>query len=252
MRAYILCGGRGVRLDYLSDVMPKALVKIGNKPILHHLIEIYLKNEICEFVLCLGYKKKLIISYFKSLKHKILTKKKDHLSLEIFLNKKKIIIHFVNTKLYSGTAGRINIAAKKLKQKDDFLMTYCDGLANINIKKLIRFHKINKKIVTVTSVRPRHTLGILKLFKNKVVKSFENGNPYQEDNINGGFFVINPKGLSYIKNNYEFWESEPMQRLIKKKKIVAYQHNGFWKSLDTRKDQELFNTWIKKKKILWI
>jgi len=253
MKAFILCGGNGTRLDGEGKIKPKALVKIGNKPILIHLINSLIKNDIKEFVLCLGYKKKKIIDYFLS-KYKILFKnnvsnKYQIISLKLF--NQTVVIHFVDTEKDSGTGGRIKIANKIIKNKYAFLMTYCDGLANINISNLIKLYKKKKKLVALTAVQPQHRYGVIKINKS-IVTSMNNNNPKQNIWINGGYFLINPLALKLIKNKNTFWEQEPLNKLIKSKNLVSYIHKGFWESMDTQKDKIKLNNIWKKNKNAWL
>jgi glucose-1-phosphate cytidylyltransferase len=169
-----------------------------------------------------------------------------------FKNKKlEFIGNLVFTGLNSGTGGRIKIAYNKLKLREDIMMTYGDGLSNISIKKLLNFHYKNKSKVTMAAVRPKQRYGILKLFKNKV-KYFDNTNKSSEVLINGGFFVIDKDAIKKIKNTKIYWEKEPLSYYLSKKKLYAFKHNGFWKSLDTMKDKNDFNILLKtKKKLPW-
>ncbi len=256
MKSFILCGGRGTRLDLESKDKPKAMVKIGKYPIIIHLIKIFLKNGVSEFVLCLGYKKEIIEKYFI----KTFNKKKNFFNFEIkqkkikkinfLLEKKKISIYFVDTKMNSGTAGRIKIANSLIKNTEPFLMTYCDGLANINIKKLVKEHKKSKKLVTVTAVQPRHRYGVLEI-KKKLVTNLNNKNPKQNIRINAGFFVIEQKALKYISNEKNYWEIDSIKRIIKTKQLNSFIFDGFWSSLDTLKDKLYLNNLWKKNKKIW-
>ena len=228
------------------------MVKIGREPILLHLLKTFINYKIREFVLCLGYKKNDIEKFFlnkfkKSIK--ILRSKKLKI-LKIKFKNKKIKIYLIDTGLKSGTGGRIKIANKVIKNNNDFIMTYCDGLGNININNLIKKHHKCKKLVTVTAVQPKHRYGVMKV-KNNLVIDFNNSNPIQNVRVNGGYFVINPKALRYIKKKETYWESEPMNILIKKRQMSYYNHNKFWASLDTQKDKKYFNDLWEKKQIYW-
>ncbi len=251
MKVFILCGGYGTRLDYEGKNKPKALIKIGKEPILIHLIKIFLKYKYTEFVLCMGYKKKLIENFFfKKYKVLIIEKKKDLTLVNLKIDKSSIKIYFVNTGLHSGTGGRIKIANEIIKNKSDFLMTYCDGLAKINLKDLYNSFKKSKKLVTLTAVKPQHRYGVIKI-KNNLVLSLNNNNPKQDIWINGGFFMIKIKALEYIKNKNIFWEQEPLKALIKKRELSSFRLNNFWASLDTQKDKINLNNLWKKNKSYW-
>jgi glucose-1-phosphate cytidylyltransferase len=254
MKIFILCGGFGTRLDYEGKLKAKPMVKIGNKPILIYIIENFILQGFTEFVFCLGYKSETITNYFlkdKKKYTKILNKKKNILKFEFNDKKNRFIGNLVYTGLNSGTGGRIKTAYKSLKLDEDFIMTYGDGLSNVNIKKLIKFHYRNKSHVTLTAVKPKHRYGILKL-KNNKIQRFDNENKNINVFINGGFFVIDKLAISKIKSDSVYWEKEPLAYFIKKKKLIAFKHRGFWKSLDTMKDKNDFNDMIKKNKKPWI
>ena len=253
MKAFILCGGYGTRLDYEGKLKAKPMVRIGNKPILIHLIEIFLNQNINHFVLCLGYKSETIINYFlkeqkKNVKN--ILKKKNHLSFNFKIKKKIANINLVFTGINTGTGGRILIANKILKLDEDILMTYGDGLSNINLKKLINFHYKKKAEVTLTAVRPKQRYGVLKINKDRI-NQFDNSNKKINIYVNGGFFVISKKIIKKIKNKLIYWENEPLNLCIKNKKLFAYKHDGFWKSLDTLKDKNDFHEMYKEKKLPW-
>lgn len=254
MKTFILCGGFGTRLDYEGTLIAKPMVRIGQNPILMHIINNYLAQGFNDFVFCLGHKSKTIIDYFlkeNKNKIKILINEKKYIKFE-FKNKKiKFIGNLIYTGLNSGTGGRIKIAYNKLKLHEDIIMTYGDGLSNISIKRLIRFHYTNKSLVTLTAVRPKQRYGVLKLNKNKV-KYFDNNNKSSDVLINAGFFVIDKDAIKKIKHNKIYWEREPLRYYLSKKKLYAFKHNGFWKSLDTLKDKNDFNALMKtKKKLPW-
>ena len=170
--------------------------------------------------------------------------------LNINFQNKKIKIFLVDTGLNTGTGGRLKLANKIIKNNEDFLMTYCDGLGNIDIYNLIKKHKKLKKLVTVTAVQPRHRYGVMKVKKDLVI-DFNNENPIQNVRVNGGYFVIKQNALKFIKNKKIYWEKEPINILVKKKELASYNHNNFWSSLDTLKDKKYFNDLWKQKKIYW-
>jgi glucose-1-phosphate cytidylyltransferase len=248
MKIFILCGGYGSRLDHEGKLIAKPMVRIGRNPILMHLIDNYTDQGFNEFVFCLGHKSRTIIDYFLKEKKnniKILIRRKNYIKFKFKDIKKKFLGNLIYTGLNSGTGGRIKIAYNKLKLQEDIMMTYGDGLANININKLINFHYKNKSEITLTAVRPKQRYGVLKLNKNKV-KFFDNNKQKSDVYINGGFFVINKKSIKKIKHVKMYWEKEPLEYYIKAKKLFAFKHNGFWKSLDTQKDKKDFNELYKK------
>ena len=254
MKVFILCGGFGTRLDYEGKIKAKPMVDIGGKPLLMHIIENFSKQGFNEFVFCLGFNSKSIIDYF-IIKNKkktfLIYKKKNYIKFKFKKKNLSFTGNLIFTGINSGTGGRIMIANKILKINEDFLMTYGDGLSNVKIKKLINFHYKKKALVTLTAVRPKQKYGVLKIEKNKV-KYFDNTKQKTDIYVNGGFFVISKSCVKKIKNNSIYWEKEPLSYFLKQKKLFAFKHKGFWKSLDTLKDKNDFNQLLKKNKKPWI
>ena len=230
MKAVILAGGFGSRLGDISKKIPKPMVKIGKKPIIEHIIDIYLKNGVKEFYIALGYKSNIIKKHFSK-------KYKD------------TKIHLIDTGISSMTGGRLKRMSKFLKD-ETFLLTYGDGLSNVNIKKMIKFHKKNNKLVTVCAVRPPPRFGGLKI-KNNLVTKFEEKKPMNEGWINGGFFIMESKFLKYIKNDRTILEREPLEKITKLNQLQAYKHNGFWMCMDTKRDRDRLIELDKSKKEIW-
>ncbi len=254
MKIFILCGGFGTRLDYEGQLKAKPMVRIGPKPVLMHLVESFCIQNFKEFVFCLGYKSETIIDYFlKENKKFIEIIQKNKNFIKIYFKKKNI--KFIGTLIYTGantgTGGRILLAYEKLKLKEDIFMTYGDGLSNVNIKKLIKFHYDNKAIITLTAVKPKQRYGVLKI-KKKKVNLFDNSNKKINVYVNGGYFVISKSMIKNIKKKEIYWENEPLNYAINKKKLFAFKHNGFWKSLDTLKDKNDFNEMFKNKETPWL
>ena len=230
MKVVILAGGYGSRLSEYTKTIPKPMVKVLGKPIIHRIIDYYISYGHHEFYIALGYKGAVIKKYF--------------------LNKKfpkKIKINLIETGKNTMTGGRL----KRLKTylNETFLMTYGDGLSNLNLNKLISFHKKNKKIFTLTAVRPPARFGVIKI-KGNYVHYFKEKNNLDEGWINGGFFVIEPQFLKYIKNDKTYLEREPFEKLTKNKKLVAYKHQGFWQCMDTLRDKEILEKKLKEIKLL--
>ena len=202
MKVFILCGGFGTRLDYEGQLKAKPMVRIGKNPILIHLIESFYQQNIKNFVLCLGYKsEKTKIHYFlkeKKKNIKDLIKKKNKISFKFKDKRMKINISLIFTGINTGTGGRIFLANKILGLNEDILMTYGDGLSNINIKKLINFHYSNNAYVTLSAVRPKHRYGVLRIKKN-MVDQFDNSNKKVNVYVNGGFFVISKMLLKKLE-----------------------------------------------------
>ena len=233
MKVVILCGGLGTRLSEETSVKPKPMVKIGNKPILQHIINFYSKYGYREFILALGYKGYYIKNYFK--------KKTD----------KKIKIELVNTGKNTLTGGRLLRLKKFFKKDEDFMLTYGDGISNQNITKLRNFHNKRKKIATMTVVRPPIRFGEVKLKKNLII-SFKEKPQSSDSWINGGFFVFNSKIFDYIKNDKTMLEKEPLEILQKKRELMAFKHEGFWQCMDTLREKNYLNTLYKENKLKWL
>jgi len=218
MKVIILAGGKGTRLSQYTKYIPKPMVDIGGIPILSHIINIFKSYKFDEIIIAAGYKKNIISEYYKN-------------------SKKFKNIKVIDTGNETMTGGRILRLKKFFKKNEIFFMTYGDGLSDINLDKLIKFHKKHKKIATVTAVRPPIRFGELQLKKNNLVKKFEEKPQLKSGWINGGFFVLDYKVFDYIKNDQTLFEREPMEKLAKNKNLVAYRHNGFWKCVDTLKDK---------------
>ena len=197
MKVIILAGGFGTRLSEYTDTIPKPMVPIGGKPILEHIINIYLKYGYNDFIIALGYKGKKIREYFKKKKFKDLS------------------INLVDTGANTLTGGRVK-RLKRYINNETFLLTYGDGVSDINIKKLVKFHNKYKKMVTITAVRPPARFGAMMLRKNNVVK-FREKTQLGESWVNGGFFVMEPEFLKLIKNDRTALEREPLEKATKKK-----------------------------------
>jgi len=224
MKVVILAGGLGTRMSEATKTIPKPMVKVLNKPILIHIMEHYYKFGFNEFYIALGYKGNVIRNFFRKKKY----------------NWK---VHLVETGKNSMTGGRLKRLKKYLKD-DVFFMTYGDGISDINLKKLLQFHKKNKKIATLTAVRPPARFGSIKI-KGKLVKVFKEKSRLDEGWINGGFFVFDPKIFKYIKDDMTYLERDPLETISKKKQLIAYKHTGFWHCMDTKRDKDLIEKILK-------
>ena len=225
MKVVILAGGLGTRLPEYTHSIPKPMVKIKNKPIIHHIMEHYAKYDFKNFYIALGYKGDVIKKYFKK-------KIKDW------------NINLIDTGKFTMTGGRLK-RLKKYLGNETFLMTYGDGISNINLSKLVKFHKKNKKLITLSAVRPPARFGAIKLNGNNV-KLFKEKSKLDEGWINGGFFVIEPKFLEYIKNDKTFLEKEPLEKVAKAKQLLAFKHYDFWQCMDTKRDKDYLEKVLKK------
>ncbi len=228
MKIVILAGGLGTRLSEYTKTIPKPMIEIGGKPMIVHIMNHYSKYGFKNFYIALGYKSEIIKSYFKK-------------------KYKKWNINLIDTGKNTMTGGRLRRLRKYLGN-ETFMLTYGDGLSDVNLKKLINFHKKNKNLVTLTAVRPPARFGAIKI-KGKKVNYFKEKSKLDEGWINGGFFVIEPKFLKFIKGDNTFLEREPLETVAKKKQLNAYKHDGFWQCIDTKRDRDNLNHLVKKKKI---
>ena len=226
MKVVILAGGKGTRIREYSSKIPKPMVKVNGIPIIIHIMKHYSNYGFDDFVIALGYKGNIIRNYFKK-------------------NKFPWNINLVNTGLNSMTGGRIKML-KSIIGNNTFMMTYGDGVSNVNLKKLVNFHKKNKKLITMTAVRPPARFGAIKLSRN-LVKYFKEKSKLDEGWINGGFFVAEPGFIKLIKGNDTYLEREPLETASSKKQLYAYKHYDFWQCMDTKRDKDLLEKILKKK-----
>ena len=225
MKVVILAGGLGTRISEYTRNIPKPMIKIKGQPILLRIMNHYYKFGFKDFYIASGYKGKIIKNYFKNKKF-------------------NFKVNIIDTGLSTMTGGRV-LRLKKILKSETFLLTYGDGLSDVNIKKLIRFHKKSKNYVTLTAVRPPARFGAIKLHGNRV-KVFKEKSRLDEGWINGGFFVMSPKIFKFIKNDKSYLERQPLESLSKKNKLGAYKHFGFWQCMDTLRDKEILEKKIKK------
>ncbi len=228
MKVVLLAGGYGTRLSEYTKTIPKPMIKVGGKPLLLHIMKLYAKHGFKDFYIALGYKGEMIKKYFN----------KNFFDWNINL---------IETGKNTMTGGRLKRLKKHLG-KETFMMTYGDGLSNVNLKKLLKFHKKNKKLVTLTAVRPPARFGALKI-KGKKVSYFKEKSKLDEGWINGGFFVMEPKFLNYIKKDNTYLEREPLEIATKKKQLLAFRHKGFWQCMDTKRDKDYLNKILNNKKV---
>lgn len=248
MKVVIFAGGLGTRIAEETETRPKPMVEIGGKPILWHIMKGYSEYGFNEFIICLGYKGYLIKEYFM---HYFL----HNSDITIELGSNKLDVHYTNTDPFkvtlvdtgvsTKTAGRL----KKVQQylgNEDFMLTYGDGVADIDLDALVKFHKAHGKIATVTAIQPEARFGGMELGVNGIVKSFKEKPKGDGKWINGGFFVLGPRVFDYLEGDMDntMWEDSPMERLSQDGEIMAYRHNGFWKCMDAMRDKiELEALW---------
>ena len=217
MKVILLAGGFGTRLSEYTDTVPKPMVQIGDKPILWHIMNFYAQYNHKNFYIALGYKGEVIKKYFSKISE-------------------KWEINLIDTGQKTLTGGRVK-RLQKFIGKETCMLTYGDGLANINIDNLLSFHKNHGKLVTVSAVRPPGRFGAIKLNDDRVI-DFKEKSKTDEGWINGGFFVIEPDFFNFIDGDDTYLEREPLERAVKEKELFAYKHEGFWQCMDTKRDMK--------------
>jgi len=237
MIAVILAGGRGTRISEESHMRPKPMIEIGGKPILWHLMKIFSANGVQDFVICCGYMGYMIKSYFANYFLHV-----SDVTLDIAKNRMEVLqngaepwrVTLVDTGNDTMTGGRLKRVRQYLDD-EEFFFTYGDGLADIDLKRLLEFHRQQKVLATVTSVQPPGRFGAL-VTKGSRVLSFKE-KPEGGGAINGGFFVLSPAVIDYIDGDSTVWEGEPLERLAGEGQLAAYDHQGFWHPMDTLRDK---------------
>lgn len=237
MKVIILAGGFGTRLEEETSTIPKPMVEIGGKPILWHLMKHYAHFGFNEFFLALGYKGNVIKDFFMkypTLSNNFTVDIKTGTIKEYKEIKEDWIVHLIDTGLNSMTGGRVK-RLEKWVSDETFMLTYGDGLSNINLKELFEFHQKHGKFATITAVRPPARFGEL-IFNNDFVINFAEKPLTTESWINGGFFVLEPEVFDYIKDDMTIWEREPLENLAKENQLVGYRLEGFWQCMDNLRD----------------
>jgi len=246
MKVVILAGGRGTRISEETEVLPKPMVEIGGKPIIWHIMKLYSHYGFNEFIICLGYKGYVIKEYFANyfLHSSDLTFDLSANSTQVHGSKAEPWkVTLIDTGLETMTGGRIKRIEKYVENKR-FLLTYGDGIGDVDIEKLIELHEAQGRPATVTAVQLEGRFGALNIDKGGVVSSFLEKPRGDGAWINGGFFVLEPGIFKYIENDSIIWERGPLEKLAKDGKLNAYKHNGFWKCMDTIRDKvELGQLW---------
>ena len=253
MKVVILAGGFGTRLSEETDIKSKPMVEIGGKPILWHIMKIYSSYGFNEFVILLGYKGYIIKEFFYNyfLHQSDVTINLKNNSMKIHQNQSEPWkVTLLETGVSTLTGGRIKRAKDYIDDKD-FLLTYGDGLSDIDIKKTVEFHLSHGKCVTMTAVQPDGRYGSLDIKDDNSVLSFKEKPKGDGSWINGGFFVCKPEVLNYIDGDLTTFEQEPLINLAKDRELVSFKHRGFWKCMDTLKDKNDFNKMWKNGDSLW-
>jgi glucose-1-phosphate cytidylyltransferase len=248
MKVVIFAGGLGTRIAEETDARPKPMVEIGGKPIIWHIMKIYSKFGFNEFIVCLGYKGYMIKEYFM---HYFLHN--SDITIEVSTN--TIDVHssntdpfkvtLVDTGLDTKTAGRLQRVRSYLGDQD-FMLTYGDGVADVKLDELLRFHQAHGKIATVTAVQPEARFGGMELSEGGLVSTFKEKPKGDGKWVNGGFFVLRPAVFDYLQQDMTnvMWEDDPMEQLARDGQLMAYRHTGFWKPMDAMRDKlELESLW---------
>ncbi|SNZ06196.1 glucose-1-phosphate cytidylyltransferase [Persephonella hydrogeniphila] len=245
MKVVILAGGFGTRLSEETDIKPKPMVEIGGKPILWHIMKIYSAYGFNDFIICLGYKgyviKEYFANYFLHMSDVTIDLKNNQMEIHN-VKTEPWKVTLIDTGLNTMTGGRIKRIQPYI-ENETFMLTYGDGVGNINIRELLEFHKKHGKYATLTAVQPSGRFGALDLNDNEV-KAFKEKPKGDGAWINGGFFVLEPKIFDYIEGDETVWERDPLENLAKDGQLMAYKHTGFWKPMDTLRDKrELETLW---------
>lgn len=252
MKVVILAGGMGTRLQEETVIKPKPMVEIGGHPIIWHIMNIYASAGYKEFIVALGYKSEYIKSYFYNyyhLRNNFSVNLKDGSVQFHQATQDDWKVHLIDTGIQTMTGGRLKRLAPIIGN-EPFMVTYGDGVANLDIKKLVEFHKTQKTLATVTAVRPPARFGGLS-FEGSLISQFIEKPQIGEGWINGGFFVLEPEIMNYIDNDQTIFEKEPLERLAKEKKLSAFQHGDFWQCMDTLRDVRLLEEMWEKGKAPW-
>lgn len=254
MKVVILAGGFGTRISEESHLKPKPMIEIGGRPILWHIMKTYSHYGFNDFVICLGYKAYCIKEYFAHyFLHEADVTFDFRMSNQQFVHNHQAEpwkVTLVNTGLNTMTGGRV----KKVQQyvgNEPFMLTYGDGVSDVNIRNLVDYHKSHGKLATVTSVQPSGRFGALDLTDDNIVQGFQEKPQGDGGWINGGFFVLEPEVFDYIKDDSTIFEREPMEQLAKNNQLIAHKHAGFWQPMDTIRDKENLEGLWQKNKAPW-
>jgi glucose-1-phosphate cytidylyltransferase len=254
MKVILLAGGFGTRMSEYTVDIPKPMVPIGGKPILFHIMNYYSEFGHKDFFLALGYKSEVIKKYFLDFNMLNSDFRIDYSNNSIEeINKGSLDwkINLIDTGLNTMTGGRLK-RLKDFVKKEPFMLTYGDGLSNVDLNKLIDFHKSHGKIATMSAVRPVAKFGELIVNEQGKVESFKEKPQLEQGWINGGFFIFEPEIFDYIEGDEIMLEREPLESLVRINQLMSYRHNGFWKCMDTKRDHEQFERMFSEGNTPWI
>lgn len=258
MKTVILCGGYGTRIRDVSDNLPKPMIPIGNSPILWHIMKYYAAFEHKEFILCLGYKSEIIKDFFlnysvRSNDVTITLGSDDPVNYRRPHSEEGWKITMAETGLNSMTGARVKQIRSYIGDDEHFMLTYGDGVGDIDIDKLIAFHLAHGKVATLTGVRPPGRFGELEYDNDNKVLGFNEKPQTSEGRINGGYFIMNRKFFDYLNDDEDLvLEQEPMKALVKDNQLMVYEHDGFWQPMDTHREYILLNKMFENKKAPWV
>ena len=258
MKVVILCGGYGTRIRDVADDIPKPMIPIGDRPILWHIMKYYSTFGFNDFVLCLGYKSDVVKKYFLDYEVRAddfqlvlgeqakVTRNREH-------DEMGWKITLAETGLDSMTGSRVSKIKEYIGEDEDFMLTYGDGVGDVDIASLVKFHKAHGKIGTLTGVRPPARFGELEFDASKKVTGFNEKSQTSAGRINGGFFVLNRKIFDYLSDDEKLvFEQEPIKQLVADDQLMVFEHDGFWQCMDTSREYKLLNGLYNEKKAVWV
>ena len=254
MKVVILAGGFGTRISEESHLRPKPMIEIGEKPILWHIMKIYSHYGFNEFVICLGYKSHMIKEYFADyyLHASDVTFDLENNEMEVHNNySEPWKVTLVDTGLNTLTGGRIKRIRDYLPKDEPFMLTYGDGVADVDLNELLEFHKAHGKLATVTAVNLAGRFGVLDIGDDNTISRFAEKTKEDAGWINGGFMVMQPEVIDYIDGDQTAFEQEPLSNLAKDGELKAYHHHGFWKCMDTKRDHDALEEIWNSENIPW-
>jgi glucose-1-phosphate cytidylyltransferase len=243
MKVVVFAGGIGTRISEESHLRPKPLIEVGSKPILWHIMKIYQKYGYDEFIICLGYKgymiKEYFLNYFLHNSNVTINTGSGEITVHDDKGVDEFKVTLVDTGIHTMTAGRLK-RVKEYIGDEDFMLTYGDGVADIDIKSLVDFHNSHDKVATVTSYQITAQFGVMDIADNGMIKGFKEKPKHSDTWINAGFFVLRPEIFDYLEGDMDpiMWEQDPLINLSEKEELMTYKHNGFWKAMDAMRDKK--------------
>ncbi len=254
MKVVILAGGFGTRISEESHLIPKPMIEIGEKPILWHIMKYYASFSYNDFIICCGYKQYVIKEFFADYYLHMSDVTYD------FTAENKMIVHnnniepwkvtLIDTGLNTMTGGRIK-RVKDYIGDETFMLTYGDGVSDVNIEELVKFHKLHRKIATITAIQPGVRFGMLDINDDERINSFKEKSKEDSNWINGGFMVLNPEIVDYIDGDATVFEKEPLEAVALEGQLKAFRHHGFWQCMDTMRDKELLERLLTSRQAPW-